>query len=92
MEFVCNREGYLHNKGGGWVAKWEDGKLHIALSHIEGLTPEEVQTVVDWIMKTIPKKKYRITRLFDNRPSAVSAGMPPGATPLYNEDVEEVYE
>jgi len=60
---------------GAWVGsvivvRWYNGKLEIS-SQANLLSLEEMRYLVQWIQRTMPKPKYRITTVFDLEPLAV---------------------
>jgi hypothetical protein len=66
-------------------AWWVNGWLRVRLSWA---APEDLQTLAAFIQAGPPKKRWRITRTFDERPLGISTQY--GSMTLTGYDIEEV--
>lgn len=76
---------YRGDSFSGWVAKYEDSMLEFDRIRF---TLEEVEEILEWAKSKRPK--YRITKLFYERPKFVSTEHV--GEELDSTEVEEVYE
>jgi len=49
---------------------WFNGKLEFS-SQAQLISVDEMRYLIQWIQKTLPQPKYRITTIFEDKPSAV---------------------
>jgi hypothetical protein len=47
-------------------ARWDKGKLVTVITH--DLSMVEAKSLANWILDTLPERKYIITRVFDEKP------------------------
>ena len=73
------------------MAWWQDdGSLYIAGNG--WLNPEEAQQLAAFIKAGPPKRKWKITRTFDDPPTAVHIHEGKFPTVLHDDEIQEVWE
>lgn len=90
---------FHHPNNGSIYARWD--KLGgFDLVGAVGIPAEAIHAFIEWLEEGPPKKRYRITRTFDERPSFAIAVEDAthsrlgneSWTPLTDADIEEVWE
>lgn len=83
----------------GWTAQWPDKCDHkLRIGAAEYFTPEEAESLANWILETLPKKRYKINKTFEFKPDYVAGYVhdeelyPYTNNKLTKDEVEEIWE